>query len=29
MQAVKDLLAGEIALPEVAEYLMTRALKAE
>lgn len=29
MQAVKDLLDGTIALPEVAEYLMTRALKAE
>ena len=29
MQAVKDLLDGKIALPEVAEYLMTRALKAE
>ena len=29
MQAVKDLLEGIIELPEVAEYLMTRALKAE
>ena len=29
MQAVKDLLDGIIELPEVAEYLMTRALKAE
>ena len=29
MQAVKDLLDGNIALPEVAEYLMTRTLKSE